>query len=80
MAGGFGVESSGVAKDYPGEVTVYVLITCITAAMGGLIFGYDIGISGNAMLLSYHHFLSSVIRAETSDLIATEILSRNLFA
>ena len=33
-------------KNYPGENTVYVLVTCIVAAMGGLIFGYDIGISG----------------------------------
>ena len=33
-------------KNYPGEITFYVLVTCIVAAMGGLIFGYDIGISG----------------------------------
>ena len=34
-------------KAYPGNLTPYVTITCIVAAMGGLIFGYDIGISGN---------------------------------
>lgn len=44
MAGGF-----GIPKDYPGKVTAYVLFTCIAAAMGGLIFGYDIGISGNPL-------------------------------
>ncbi|CAL5336340.1 unnamed protein product [Camellia sinensis] len=33
-------------KDYPGKLTWYVFVTCIVAAMGGLIFGYDIGISG----------------------------------
>ena len=33
-------------KNYPGEITLYVLVTCIVPAMGGLIFGYDIGISG----------------------------------
>ncbi|CAL5393964.1 unnamed protein product [Camellia sinensis] len=32
-------------KDYPGKLTWYVFVTCIVAAMGGLIFGYDIGIS-----------------------------------
>ncbi|KAK3431720.1 hypothetical protein EUGRSUZ_E03693 [Eucalyptus grandis] len=32
-------------KEYPGELTPYVLVTCIVGAMGGLIFGYDIGIS-----------------------------------
>lgn len=45
MAGGGGI-GSGNGKEYPGELTLYVTITCIVAAMGGLIFGYDIGISG----------------------------------
>lgn len=45
MAGG-GPISSGSEKAYPGELTTYVMVTCIIAAMGGLIFGYDIGISG----------------------------------
>lgn len=47
MAGGGGIshgENNG--KEYPGNLTLYVTITCIVAAMGGLIFGYDIGISG----------------------------------
>lgn len=33
-------------KRYEGRVTVYVVLVCIVAACGGLIFGYDIGISG----------------------------------
>lgn len=38
---------SGVgAKDYPGKLTLYVFLSCVVAATGGLIFGYDIGISG----------------------------------
>lgn len=36
----------GGGREYPGNLTVFVTITCIVAAMGGLIFGYDIGISG----------------------------------
>lgn len=49
MAGGsFG--PAGVAKEraehYRGKVTVYVIIACSVAAVGGSIFGYDIGISG----------------------------------
>ncbi|CAL0312016.1 unnamed protein product [Lupinus luteus] len=43
-AGGIGVSNSG--KEYPGNLTPFVTVTCIVAAMGGLIFGYDIGISG----------------------------------
>jgi hypothetical protein len=32
--------------DYGGGLTVPVVVTCLMAASGGLIFGYDIGISG----------------------------------
>ncbi|XP_015695169.2 sugar transport protein MST3 [Oryza brachyantha] len=45
MAGG-AVVSTGAAKDYPGKLTLFVFFTCVVAATGGLIFGYDIGISG----------------------------------
>ncbi|KAM3343830.1 sugar carrier protein C-like [Capsicum galapagoense] len=45
MAGGGGLGPTN-GKAYPGKLTTKVLITCIVAAMGGLIFGYDIGISG----------------------------------
>lgn len=44
MAGGVYVASNG--PTYEGRVTAKVIITCIVAAMGGLIFGYDLGISG----------------------------------
>ncbi|KAI3943964.1 hypothetical protein MKW92_023440 [Papaver armeniacum] len=49
MAGG-GFGPAGVAKEraheYQGKVTSFVVIACIVAAIGGSIFGYDIGISG----------------------------------
>ncbi|KAJ4763587.1 Sugar carrier protein C [Rhynchospora pubera] len=45
MAGGVIVDTSG-GKEYPGKVTAYVIFASIVAAFGGLIFGYDIGISG----------------------------------
>lgn len=45
MAGGsFAVD--GPATGLNGKITVSVVITCIVAASSGLIFGYDIGISG----------------------------------
>ncbi|GER27194.1 sugar transporter [Striga asiatica] len=47
MAGGGFVPGPGGGKEYPGNLTTYVIVTCVIAAMGGLIFGYDIGISGN---------------------------------
>ncbi|XP_066347450.1 sugar transport protein MST1-like [Miscanthus floridulus] len=46
MAGGVIVPSDGPATDYGGGLTLSVFMTCLVAASGGLIFGYDIGISG----------------------------------
>jgi len=44
------VEAVGVsnerAEQYQGGVTLYVVVACMVAAIGGSIFGYDIGISG----------------------------------
>ncbi|KAG1360764.1 hexose carrier protein HEX6 [Cocos nucifera] len=34
------------AAHYNGRMTSFVIFSCITAAMGGVIFGYDIGIAG----------------------------------
>lgn len=47
MGGGFFVTDSSHREEYEeGGVTSFVVIACIVAAMGGLLFGYDIGISG----------------------------------
>lgn len=50
MAGGGSLAPAGVGKErageYQGKVTLYVLVACIVAAVGGSLFGYDIGISG----------------------------------
>ncbi|KAK4739264.1 hypothetical protein R3W88_002961 [Solanum pinnatisectum] len=46
MAGGNFIAADKGGFEYPGKLTRYVALTCIMAAMGGLIFGYDIGISG----------------------------------
>lgn len=45
MAGGVVVNAAG-GKTYPGRMTPFVFFTCLVASSGGLIFGYDIGISG----------------------------------
>lgn len=49
MAGG-GVVVHGGSQNYNGGVTTFVLFACVVAAMGGLIFGYDLGISGMLQL------------------------------
>ncbi|XP_022743382.1 sugar transport protein 11-like [Durio zibethinus] len=45
MAGGGFVAQDGGAN-YEGRVTAFVICTCLIAATGGLLFGYDLGISG----------------------------------
>jgi hypothetical protein len=43
--GGFSVSAPGV--EFEAKITPIVIISCIMAATGGLMFGYDVGISGN---------------------------------
>lgn len=54
MAGGVFVAQGG--RNYEGGVTAFVIVTCLVAAMGGLIFGYDLGISGG--VTSMEQFLT----------------------
>ncbi|XP_057744714.1 sugar carrier protein C-like [Arachis stenosperma] len=46
MAGGLIGKGTANGKQYPGKLTFRVFVTCMVAAFGGLIFGYDLGISG----------------------------------
>lgn len=55
MAGGGGFVGEGGGRSYEGGVTIFVLFTCMAAAMGGLLFGYDLGISGNWNTTSETH-------------------------
>lgn len=45
MAGGFVSSTPGV-RNYNYKLTPKVFVTCFIGAFGGLIFGYDLGISG----------------------------------
>lgn len=45
--GGFTTASSDVV--FEAKITVAVIVSCVMAAFGGLMFGYDIGISGTFM-------------------------------
>ncbi|KAJ8538051.1 hypothetical protein K7X08_014591 [Anisodus acutangulus] len=67
MAGGnFIASDSEGGVEYPGKVTRYVAITCFMAATGGLIFGYDIGISGGVTSMApfLQRFFMPVYRKE----------------
>ncbi|KAL3615038.1 Transcription factor stp1 [Castilleja foliolosa] len=69
MAGGGFGPGPGAGKEYPGNLTPYVMVTCIIAAMGGLIFGYDIGISGGVTSMDsfLKKFFPSVYRKQQAD-------------
>lgn len=45
MAGG-GLATSAGGKEFEAKITPIVIISCIMAATGGLMFGYDVGVSG----------------------------------
>jgi len=54
MAGGHVVDT-GKVKNYEGGVTFFVIFACVLGASGGLIFGYDIGISGCFPFILFHY-------------------------
>ncbi|KAH8521874.1 hypothetical protein Peur_040480 [Populus x canadensis] len=67
MAGGAFAPTSG-GKEYPGKFTFRVFFTCLFAATGGLIFGYDLGISGGvtSMDVFLKDFFPDVYQKESS--------------
>ncbi|KAL2467236.1 Sugar transport protein 1 [Abeliophyllum distichum] len=69
MAGGGFAPGPGTGKEYAGNLTLYVTVTCIVAAMGGLIFGYDIGISGGVTSMDsfLKKFFPSVYKKQKAD-------------
>lgn len=49
--GGFSsVPPAGV--EFEAKITPIVIISCIMAATGGLMFGYDVGVSGNSFFIA----------------------------
>ncbi|KAK4436384.1 Hexose carrier protein HEX6 [Sesamum alatum] len=41
-----GLEIKSDNRQYNGRITVFALLSCMVAATGGIIFGYDVGVSG----------------------------------
>ncbi|KAE8714945.1 Sugar carrier protein C [Hibiscus syriacus] len=75
-AGGIG---PGNGKEYAGNLTPFVTVTCIVAAMGVLIFGYDIGISVTTMVPFLQKFFRKVWeKKEANNSTVTRKLGRRL--
>ncbi|CAO2146794.1 unnamed protein product [Urochloa humidicola] len=70
MAVGLAVDA-GDSNDrqYGGRITVFVALSCTTAAMGGAIFGYDLGTSGgvSSMASFLKEFFPDVYRRMKGD-------------
>ncbi|KAI3462523.1 hypothetical protein Pfo_019186 [Paulownia fortunei] len=68
---GIAVSSStgGCPPSYPGKLTSYVVLTVMAAAAGGLIFGYDLGISGGVTSMApfLQKFFPEVYQKEEAD-------------
>ncbi|CAH1438881.1 unnamed protein product [Lactuca virosa] len=60
MAVGSGVSVGSEVGTYNGQITRFVVLSCMVAATGGIIFGYDIGISGG--VTSMEPFLKKFFR------------------
>lgn len=51
--GGFAASVPPAGVEFEAKITPIVIISCIMAATGGLMFGYDVGISGNFILILF---------------------------
>lgn len=49
-------------REYNGKMTSIVILSCMVAATGGIIFGYDIGISGEFHIINLYHIGSCSIK------------------
>ncbi|KAJ8509643.1 hypothetical protein OPV22_000077 [Ensete ventricosum] len=63
------IVSTGGGKQHPGKMTPFVFLTCLVASSGGLIFGYDIGISGGVTSMDsfLSRFFPSVYKQQMAD-------------
>ncbi|KAK3133002.1 hypothetical protein QOZ80_6AG0530740 [Eleusine coracana subsp. coracana] len=67
MAGGAFAAPAGARRDYPGGLTTFVFMACLVAATGGLLFGYDVGVSGGVTSMDPFllRFFPSVYRKQS---------------
>lgn len=66
MAVGLAITSTEGGQ-YKGKITRFVVLSCMVASTGGLIFGYDIGVSGPFLLTRLHFY--TFIRTKGKDML-----------
>lgn len=70
MAGGMVVtDVGGRSSEYNGKVTWYVVLVSLIAASGGLLFGYDLGVTGGVESFPefQNKFFPEVAAAQAAD-------------
>ncbi|ERN15075.1 hypothetical protein AMTRI_Chr05g67140 [Amborella trichopoda] len=80
MAGGFmAAGKPGRAEQYKGEITRYVVFACMVAALGGSLFGYDLGVSGGVTSMDdfLKEFFPKVYRRKQLHLHETDYCKYN---
>ncbi|CAN7012394.1 unnamed protein product [Brassica rapa subsp. trilocularis] len=62
-----------------GKITYFVVASCVMAAMGGVIFGYDIGVSGGVMSMGpfLERFFPKVYKLQEEDRIRRSHNNKN---
>lgn len=67
--GGFSV-SAPSGQEFEAKITPVVIISCIMAATGGLMFGYDVGVSGMKYNTLYVNLVFSIMTRLNNMLIS----------
>ncbi|CAH2044008.1 unnamed protein product, partial [Thlaspi arvense] len=67
------------ASESGGKITYFVVASCVMAAMGGVIFGYDIGVSGGVMSMGpfLKRFFPKVYELQEEDRIRRSSNNKN---
>ena len=55
-----GLAKTSEEGQYNAKMTLLVVLSCMVAATGGIIFGYDLGISGPFFLKFYIHHVYNI--------------------
>ncbi|XP_073009746.1 sugar transport protein MST8-like [Typha latifolia] len=75
MAGGVSSTVNGgeAAASFPAKMTIHVILACLVASFGGLIFGYDVGISGGVTSMDpfLMKFFPDVYRKEETSVVSS---------
>ncbi|CAN0887007.1 Sugar transport protein 13, partial [Linum grandiflorum] len=68
MAGGGFTTTSAETVEFEAKITPIVVISCIMAATGGLMFGYDVGVSGGVTAMpAFQQKFFPVVYKKTQD-------------